>query len=75
MSTGKKKKVSERLKLTDTEKSTLIEEVRIRPALWDATHDDHKSRAVTGALYDQISAFMRTPSCQITSSFKFIVSN
>lgn len=75
MSTGKKKKTSQRLKLTEEEKGTLIEEVRLRPAIWDTTHNDHKNKAVVTALYDQISTFMRTPERQVTSSFQFIVNN
>ncbi len=54
---------------TDAEKSTLIEEVRVRNSLWDSTDDGHKSRDGTNAHYDSIARYMSTTERVITGNF------
>jgi len=52
--------------LTDAEKGTIIEEVRVRTAIWDSSHADHSKRNVINALLEQVAAFMTTNERKIT---------
>lgn len=59
--------------LTDKEKSDLIEEVRLRPALWDPTHQDYKKIRKMNMLYDQIASFLTKTDRKITGYLKKII--
>ena len=52
--------------LTDTEKATIIEEVRFRPGIWDVTKKDHLKKAVVDKLWKEIANFMTKESRILT---------
>jgi len=54
--------------LTDEEKGTIIEEVRVREAIWDSSNANHSKRNVINELYEQIAKFMTKSTRKITGN-------
>lgn len=59
--------------LTDVEKGTLIEEVRTKEAIWNASNADHSKRSTVDGLFEEIGTFMSTTERKITGQLKFVL--
>lgn len=62
-------------KLTEEEKTTLIDEIGNRTVIWDFTAEDHKKRKSVDDQFKAIATFMSTDDRQFTGNFEIELMN